>query len=142
MRRKITTFVAVIGAVFIMTSCMSTKSNSARTMEITKTGVIQNTVIVDIDIKEKKVTGVATGKVTATASVKVDAVVEALKPLNADLLVEPSYSTVTSGSNITITVTGFPAYYKNFRPLTKKEIPLLNAGKVKSLNTVSPSDKK
>ncbi len=142
MKRKITTFVAVIGAVFIMTSCMSTNSNSARTMEITKTGVIQNTVIVDLDIKQEKVTGVATGKVTATASIKIDAVANALRPTNADILVEPSYNTVTSGSNITITVTGFPAYYKNFRPLTKKDIPLLKAGRAKSLNTVSPSDKK
>ena len=108
-------------------------------MDITKTGVIQKTVIVDLKVKETKVTGQATGNVTAAAQVNNEAVAAALKSSGADVLVEPVYSSVTNGSKITVTVTGFPATYHNFRPIKASDLKLLNAGSSRAVNTVTPS---
>jgi len=140
MKKFIILLVSFVGIVIGMSSCTVSKSVSAKTMDITRTGVYQNTVLVDLKVSETKVTGKAMGKITAGAQVNQQAVAAALKAAGADVLVEPVYSTETSGSTITVTVVGFPATYINFRPLKAKDLKLINAYKSVSLKT-TPSQK-
>src|SRR6185295_4278834 len=55
------------------------------------------------------------------------AVADALESANGDVLVEPKYHIETSGGRTSVTVTGFRANYKNFRPITEQDLPLLQA---------------
>ena len=139
MKRTITFLIAIIGITFIMSSCASTKSTTARVIDITQTGVVQAPVVVDLVVGETKISGTASGNTTARASVQQSAVANALKNAKADVLIEPSYSIETFGSKITVTVVGFPGTYKNFRPMKEKDINLLqkyNSTKVIK-NTIS-----
>src|ERR1039458_322350 len=99
-----------------LTSCTVLKTNTAKSMDIYGSGVIQKPVVVDLDVKEAKVTGTSTetqGK--AIDMIKQEAVADAIKKASADILVEPTFETITSNGKITVTVTGFPGTYKNFR---------------------------
>ncbi len=71
------------------------------------------------------------------------AVSELLKIENADVLVEPSFETETSGSKTILTVKGWPAKYKNFRTITQDDIKLLNVNRNYQVNeTIDGDDKK
>ena len=126
-----------IAATAFLASCSVSKTNTAKTTDIYGAGVIQKPVLVDLDVKVTKVTGTATGtasKVVSLESVKLDAVVDAIKKSGADVLVEPTFETLIAGGQITATVTGFPATYKNFRPITPEDVPLLQVGVTQKAN--------
>lgn len=82
-------------------------------------------ILADLDIKTQKVTGVYNyecdnGETVDESMLKSNAVFQALKEIKADILVAPQYqiTTKTMGRQyITVTVTGYPAFYKNFRPM-------------------------
>lgn len=82
-------------------------------------------ILADLDIKTQKVTGVYNyecdnGEFVDENVLKSNAVYQALKEIKADILVAPQYqvTTKTMGRQyITVTVTGYPAFYKNFRPM-------------------------
>ncbi len=104
-------------------------------MDIYGAGVIHCPVVVDLDVKDARVTGTATASQNVPVDfVKQDAVSDALTKSSADVLVEPKFQTVTTAGKITATVTGFPATYKNFRSVTKEDIPLLEVGIVQKAN--------
>lgn len=50
---------------------------------------------------------------------------ELLNENNADLLVEPKFESKTKNGKTELTVTGWLAYYKNFRTIEEKDIKLL-----------------
>jgi hypothetical protein len=80
-------------------------------------------------VKDIKVTGTATSTSGEPLIVtKNNAVYDALKNAKADVLVEPLFDTESSNGKTTVTVRGFPATYKNFRPITDGDIELLKAG--------------
>jgi hypothetical protein len=110
-------------------------------MDVDLTGILQKPVIVDLEVKENKVTGVATGNTDVVSStiVKQEAIADAVKKANADILVEPMFITETVDRKITVTVTGFPANYKNFRPIKQEDIPLLNTGRVRKASIYEPN---
>ena len=109
--------------------------------------------LADLEVKEAKVTATAKGTLTKDGIdfVKNLAVANALKSTNGDILVEPKYDVETFGDDITVTVTGFPANYKNFRQLRAEDSIflkmrlLLNAGnatiKTNESSTVPSSSK-
>ena len=98
-------------------------------MDIYGAGVIHKPVLVDMDVTEKKVTGVATlTENPALELVKQHAVADAIKKANCDVLIEPTYITETTGDRVTAFVTGFPATYKNFRSIKAEDVPLLQVG--------------
>ncbi|MBK8947872.1 MAG: hypothetical protein IPM68_03145 [Flavobacteriales bacterium] len=102
-------------AAFVLSSCASTVSTrTSKTMDIYGPGVIHHPVLVDLDVKETKVTGSTTIiNSSSEENGKRLAVIEALKDSGADVLVQPVYQIETKGSRTTYTVTGFPATYKN-----------------------------
>ena len=123
-------FTALITVLF--TSCtVVTKTTTAKTTDIYGAGVIHKPVLVDLEVKEAKVTGTATnaGNMSKTSDqLKIDAINNAIKNANADVLVEPKFDIEMKGSIITVVVTGYAATYKNFRSISAADVPLLQVG--------------
>lgn len=127
-------------AMLLLASCATTKETTVKTMEIYGPGVIQNPVIADLDVREQKVTGTATGRKSAANTVKKLALANALETSHADVLVAPVYELVTKGGRTTATVTGFPATYSNFRHATPGDSSLVTAGYMQHANTAMADD--
>ena len=120
----------------LVSSCAPTKSSSktTKTFDISGGGIVQNTLIVDLDVNETKVNGTATGYSSSIKAVKQAAVANAISAAGADVLVEPTYSSETVNSQVTVIATGYPATYKNFRALEEEDLPLLEAGASQTAN--------
>jgi predicted small secreted protein len=111
----------------LFTSCnMLERTTSSRTQDINKGDIVQKPLLVDLNVQETKVTGSAIGKTTSNIEqLKKEAVANALKTANADILVEPKYVIENTNRSITVTVTGYPATYKNFRQIKEEDINLI-----------------
>lgn len=119
----------IIVATTFLTSCAVYKSKTSKTIDIYGAGVINKPVLVDLDVKEKKATGIANAKKRLPLEIiKQNAIANALKNENADVLVEPIFETEIYRRNITVTVTGWPATYKNFRSIQAEDVPLIQVG--------------
>lgn len=137
-------FSIIISAIIIITlfSCRSLKSttNTAKTLPVYGAGVIQKPVIVDLDVKQTKATATVSGKLGSNVEVlKAEAVSMAVKNAGADVLVEPTYTIVTTRGSSTVTVSGFPATYKNFRDIKAEDIPLIKAGILQTARVAEPT---
>jgi hypothetical protein len=127
--KKLYYYSIIIFSLFSFSSCIihsSRKSYSTETQQVIAPEIHTNNVIADLEVKEQKVTGTANGlsiKGNTVESTKEEAVFLALKSANdADILVQPKYEiTVSSDGAIVVVVTGYPAKYKNFRPLQKSD---------------------
>lgn len=135
--RKIA-MILVAGALFASCS-QSTSLYTAQTAEVIDHGIHQLPMTAELDIKDTKVKGVAFGKIsTPIDQLKDNAIANALKTVNADVLVEPIFEIVRTSSRIDVIVTGYPGTYKNFRLMTeddKKKLRVHDAspdGQVKS----------
>lgn len=140
--KKITNFFFLIVPVFLLMSCAATKTktSTSKTMDIYGAGVIHKPVLVDLIVSETKVTGTSSLKEGASfESAKEEAVADALKNSNSDVLVEPVYVTETVGGSIAATVTGFPAVYKNFRQIKAEDLPLLETGVTQKAKVAEPA---
>ena len=127
-------FFTIVATTFI-TSCSVSKKHISKAIDINGPGVVQKPTIVDLDVKETKVTGSATAKSNAPLEiVKEAAVKDAINKANADILIEQKFETETSGRKMTVTVKGFPATYKNFRPITTEDVELLKVGATQKAN--------
>lgn len=138
MKRIITGLAIVIA----LASCSSSKStsNTSKTLNIYGSGVIQKPVIVDLDVKQTKVTATANGKLGSNIeALKAEAVSVAIKNAQADVLVEPTYTIVSNRGTSTVTVSGFPATYKNFRDITPEDVPLIKAGILQTARVAEPT---
>ena len=120
--------IAVVSAALLQSCTSVSKFSSAKTLDVTAV-VNQKPTLADLDIKDKKVTGTASYKITQKGidAIKQEAVANALKSVNADILVEPKFDTEVNNSTITITVTGYPGFYKNFRPIKTEDLPVLES---------------
>ncbi len=123
MKTRIFLFLSIA---ILFSSCSSTKTNTAKSLDIYGAGVIQKPVIADLVVKETKVTGFATG--SAVENVKSMAIANAINKANIDVLIEPKFEIITSGGKTTVTVNGFPGTYKNFRPMVEDDLKLVEMG--------------
>ena len=119
---------SVIVSASVLASCSSLKTRTAHTKDI-QGPVVHTPVLADLDVQESK----ATATVSASAGNSIDAtknlaIAEVLKATNADLLVEPTFDVQKKNGKNIVTVTGFPAKYKNFRPARAEDIALMDAG--------------
>jgi hypothetical protein len=126
----------------LMSSCGVFKTYTVKTYDIYGSGVIQKPVIVDLEVSDFKVTGKATAVGKSLDEVKKLAVYDAIKTANADVLVEPQFITETQSGSTTATVTGYPALYKNFRPITLEDVDMLKAGILQKANVYEPTEEK
>ena len=125
MKRNLFYLICLVASVCI-TSCagVSKVVSTARTLEPETAPIVA-----DLDIKTQKVTGVYNFECKKNAVVDEktlmnNAVYEALKDMKADVLVAPQYqiNTRTMGKKyVTVTVNGYPAFYKNFKTVVPKE---------------------
>jgi len=130
-----------LGALLLLSSCATvSKVETAKTLEIYGPGVIQNPVIADLDVQDKKVRGTATGPRSSAEWVRNMALVNAIKAANADVLVAPVYEMETVRRQTTVTVTGFPATYKDFRSATVADSSLIQTGYLHRANTAVADD--
>jgi hypothetical protein len=140
--RRILTVVILVTILFPVASCSSTKSttNTAKTLNVYGAGVIQKPVIVELDVKQAKVTATVKGRMgNVVETLKAEAVSVAIKNAGADVLVEPTYTIVSNGGTFTVTVSGFPATYKNFRDITIEDVPLVKAGILQVARVAEPT---
>jgi hypothetical protein len=79
---------------------------------------------------------------TPVEIVKKNAVADALKNAKADVLIEPKFEIEKKSSTITASVTGFPAFYKNFRPITQDDVKLLEVGVIQKAEVYEPANVK
>ena len=125
--RKIIYFILISA---FMTSCIIKKTETATTkiLYVNGVGIIQNPTIVDLDVNGAKVSGRAVAKFGENIEdVKTLLVAEVLRKANADVLVEPRYVIETINNESIITVSGYHATYKNFRPIKEEDIKLIKS---------------
>lgn len=130
-------------SILFLASCTTQHAITTKTTDIYGVGVIQKPVLADMEVKEEKTSATinARGK-RINDDLKNQAVAEAVKKSNADVLVEPRFESTIQGRKITLTVTGYPATYKNFHTINQDEVELLKAGKVQQVNTMDTNQVK
>ena len=139
--KKISTGLFILSSALAVASCgMKTTTNTAKTLRVYGSGVIQKPVIVELDVKQTKVTATVTRKLTTNMeTLKAEAVSLAVKNAGADVLVEPTYTIVSNRTTSTVTVSGFAATYKNFRDIKMEDVPLIKAGILQTARVAEPT---
>ena len=123
MKLKIYTLALLSLTIF---SCQTVKTGTAKTLDIYGLGVIHKPVIVDLDVKEEKISKTITLRsMDNLSAAEAEIVRELLKENNADILVEPKFYSVSKNGKTELTVTGWLAFYKNFRTIEEKDLKLL-----------------
>lgn len=118
--------IILLSLTIALVSCSTSKSGTAKTMDIVGSGVIHKPVIADLDVKQDKVEKTVEVKnLTSIDNAKNEVIRDLLKERNADVLIEPSFYSTTKGSKTELTVYGWTANYKNFRPIEEKDIKFL-----------------
>ena len=112
-------------SLLLTVSCTTLKTGTSKTMDIVGPGVIQMPVVADLNVRPNKVSLTKTFSKSQSATANTDVVRELLKRENADVLVEPTFESTTSGMKTEVTVYGFPATYVNFRPIEEKDVKLI-----------------
>ncbi len=127
--------------IFSFSSCTVLRTHTTKTSDIYGLGVIQKPLVVDLDVKDKRVSGTASTsfKGEKIETIKNNAIYDALQNSKADVLVEPRFDTETSGDRTTVTVTGYPANYKNFRPATINDTTYLKLGISRTAKSYEPA---
>ncbi len=128
-----------VGIIAITTSCSTpTNISTAKTANI-NANVVSTPVIADLDVKDKKVVGTASyDREMPVDYVKDMAVATALKTVSADVLVEPNFDIQKLGMRTSVTVSGYPATYKNFRSAKAADSTLLKMSNVRSVSIYEP----
>lgn len=130
MKKTFFSLFAIVAVLLVATSCSYRMvERTGRTLE-----PYSEPMMADLEVSQTKVTGSFEiskkelgGLRWRTASMKVNtyklnAVYAALQSVKADVLLFPQYEIVRvegMGDGITVTVTGYPGVYKNFRPVPK-----------------------
>lgn len=112
--------VAVVAAAAVFSGCSkAVKSNTLRGYSIDPK-IESSVTLADLEVSEVKVAGVAKGRlmppVVTKATLIDDALEQAIKQKEgSDVLVGATYFYETVGREMTVTITGYPARFKNFR---------------------------
>ncbi|MBK9149234.1 MAG: hypothetical protein IPM12_15620 [Flavobacteriales bacterium] len=137
---KYTSFLLCVVLLAGLASCTTTtKVQTSKSMDIYGAGVIQHPVIGELEVRVTKISASLTESSTIhMETLKSMVIADAIKTAAADVLVEPTFTTETTGMRTTITVVGFPANYKNFRLMRTEDVPLLEAGVLQKAKTTEP----
>lgn len=131
-------FALLMGPAF-MSCSTALKTATGKSTDIHIGGVIQKPIIADLDVKPDKVSGTAERNNSISIElVKQEAVLDALRNSNSDILIEPIFETNTIGKRISASVSGFPATYKNFRPIKQEDLSLINTGIQQQVKVYTP----
>jgi len=116
MSKKLVFLVSTMLTVAILAGCSKVvKDNTIKTIQLSPN--VQGTpMVVELEVASKKVMGQAKGKTLSKSSLEKEAVAEVLKQTNGDVLVGANFFYEYGKRYLTVTVVGYPAFYKNFRP--------------------------
>ncbi|RYY39979.1 MAG: hypothetical protein EOO08_07950 [Chitinophagaceae bacterium] len=111
-----------------LTSCKSVQKSRTADYDylfITKQGIIQKPLVADLDVAKVKVTLTKVYEDVTLSQAKENAMADFIKENSCDLIVQPYFSSSSTSSvgssKITITVTGYPASYRNIRQFERKD---------------------
>jgi hypothetical protein len=126
----------------LLASCNNTvyKSHTAKSMEIYGSGVMHLPVVADLSVRTAKVSFSVNDKNTSMnmRQLREAAIAGALQEHKADVLVEPSFSLERKRRVNTLTVSGWPADYTQFRTMDTTDIRLMDAGTLHRAETSTP----
>jgi len=109
------------------TTSYNVRTKTAKIKYISSSSIYHRPIIADLDIKETKVTGIAISHGgQSVETVSSSAVANALRDAKADVLIDPIFDYEITNKKTTVTVSGYPGTYKNFRALEQKDVPLIN----------------
>ena len=132
-------FIALATAIISLGACKTLESsNTAKDADIYGPTVFQTPVMADLDVKDTKVT--ATYSCSASVpveSAKSMALLEALKSSNADVLIEPRYEINRTIGKMVVIVVGYPATYKNFRPMVAADTLFIQSSRPASAGSTT-----
>ena len=123
----------------LFTSCSTMKKSTSTTMTV-ESGIYQYPTVADLDVKQKV-------EKQITWNFKSNLVADIIKENKADVLLEPQVTfTKKSFGERTLTITGFPASFKNFRKANQEDLKALEiiipAPKMEVYNVTQPWHKK
>jgi len=120
-------FYLFVGLAFaaLATSC-STISHTSQTVGVDSN--VYNLTVADMDVDKQKVSTTVDWKWTPLSTVSIEtqkenAAAELMKQTKADVVVEPQYTVKRRGlfRGGSVTITGYPARYSNFRTMSKED---------------------
>ncbi len=132
-----------IAAILPLVSCSSlTKTAQYEGVDVQ----VHSVTVADLDVKNEKVTKSAEWKWNLLKPFSVEegkknVMADLLHEQNADVLVEPEFTITRRGfmRGGTVTVTGFPATYTGFHPMTPEEANAINPREKKVITTPIPA---
>ena len=107
-----------------LTACGPVISGTVRTKDVPGT-VAHQPVTANLNVRSTRVSGRATVNASQEAQGRNAALRAALAAGQADVLVAPTYTFETNGGKLTVTVSGYPATYTDFRNATAADMELL-----------------
>jgi len=122
-----TYYLSIVLCFLLLASCSSSvKTNTLKGVGVSETEIEVLPVAADLVVSDQKVTGEATGKITEIDFLTQEALAKALfqeqPSVNGpDALVGQQAFTEVSGAKLKVTLTGYPAYYINFRTATETD---------------------
>ena len=128
---KIRHIILLSAIVIGVSSCSTIRKSTVSTVDV-ETSVLQYPTVADLDVMnkvEKSITWTFNPlKFEKLSQIKTNLMADLLKEAGADVLLEPQYTfTKVSYGERTLTITGFPAKFKNFRKANADDIHALNA---------------
>ncbi len=128
MKTKVFSLLLIISTI---TSCTTIKSGTAKSRDIVGAGVIHKPVVADLEVNQQKITKTVKLKsIEKLEDAKNEIIRELLKENNADLFIEPKFETITVNGKTELTVTGWLAFYKDFRTIEEKDLKLLEVNSI------------
>lgn len=115
-----------IAIILLTASSCSTIRWSARdtaSMNVTKSGIYTKPKVAELKIENTRATGSAAGDINEKSieTIKAEALQNALRASQADILVEPIYEVERDGRTVSARVTGFPAKITGFKDITPED---------------------
>lgn len=122
--------ILIAAAVIAVSSCGSTTmvTRTAKSGELSYL-TMATTITSELKVSETKVTGEANNPNSffGQGELEKTAVADALKKVDADILLEPQYEYKrVDGKLVSVKVSGYPARYTNFRPITSEDVDIYN----------------
>ena len=129
MKKVVYTAIAI--SAILSLSC-TRKINTGKSMNVTRRNIEQTPMLVDLDIKNEKISGTFVGslKKQSLTVLKENAIADALKKSNFDVMVEPLFEVSNILNQATVVVTGYPAKYVNFRKYTTQDSTIFHFDKL------------
>ena len=136
----------IVAVAIVMTSCVAQNANTTVTYAYQESSVrilepeqsmLLSPVMADLEVSKYKVThtereafvnvSITPAVIENIAEFKKIALSRAAKAHNADVLVGTIIDVATVNKRLEITVSGYPAFYRNFRTATKEDAELVKA---------------